>query len=75
MKTDSGKTGIRNPNPMATLYCAEHVHIVQTWNRIPTPYSSVGQEFESEFIPESVSGSVTEPLSEFRCGRKFKDWL
>ena len=75
MKTDSGKTGIRNPNPMATLYCAEHVHIAQTRNRIPTPYSFVGQESEPEFIPESVSGSVNEPLSEFHRGRKFEDLL
>ena len=75
MKTDSGKTGIQNPNPMATLYCAEHVHIAQTRNRIPTPYSCVGHESESEFIPESVSGSVNEPLSELHRGRKFEDLL
>ena len=24
------RTRIRIPNPMATLYCAEHVHIAQT---------------------------------------------
>ena len=30
------QTWIRIPNPMATLYYAEHVHIVQT--RIATPY-------------------------------------
>ena len=29
---------IRIPNPKATLYYAEHVHIAQTQTRIPTPY-------------------------------------
>ena len=51
-------TWIRIPNPMATLYYAEHVHVAQTQTRIPTPYFCVGQESESE----SVSGSVNEPL-------------
>ena len=45
---------------MATLYYAEHVHIAQT--RIPTPYFCVGQEPESESVPESVSDNVNEPF-------------
>ena len=44
---------------MATLYCAEHVHIVQTRTWIPTPYMCVGQESKSE----SESGNVNEPLA------------
>ena len=31
------QTLIRIPNPMATLHCAEHVYIAQTW--IPTHIS------------------------------------
>ena len=47
---------------MATLYYAENVHIAQTQTRIPTPYFCIGQESESESVPESVSGNVNEPL-------------
>ena len=35
---------IRNPNPMATLYYAELVHIVHIGTRIPTSYFCIGQE-------------------------------
>ena len=47
---------------MVTLYYAEHVHIAQTWTRIPTPYFCLGQESESESMSESVSGNVNESL-------------
>ena len=40
-------TRIRISNPMATLYCAEHVHIAQIWTRIPTPCFCIGQESKS----------------------------
>ena len=46
---------------MATLYYAEYVHIAQTRTQITFPYSCVGQESESESIPESVSDNVNEP--------------
>ena len=36
------QTRIQIPNPMATLYYVEHVHIAQTRARIPTPYFCVG---------------------------------
>ena len=42
------QTLIRIPNPMATLYCAEHVPIAETRTWIPTLYFCVGQESESE---------------------------
>ena len=35
-ETDLVQTQIGIPNQMATLYYAEHVHIAQTWTRIPT---------------------------------------
>ena len=47
------------PNLKTTLYYAEHVHIVQTRTRIPTPYFCTGQESETE----SISGNVNEPYS------------
>ena len=46
---------------MATLYYAKHVHIAETQTRIHFPYFCVGQESESESIPESVPGNVNEP--------------
>ena len=46
---------------MATLQYAENVHRLRLGG-IPTPYSCVGQELESESVPESVSGNVNEPL-------------
>ena len=45
---------------MVTLYYAEHIHITQTQTRIPTSYFCVGQESESESVPESISGNVFE---------------
>ena len=33
--TDSVPIKIQNPNMMATLYCAEHIHIAQTWIWMP----------------------------------------
>ena len=45
----------------ATLYYAEHVHIALTRTRIPTSYLCIGQESESESVPESVSVNVNEP--------------
>ena len=33
-------------------------HIAQTWTQIPSPYFCVGQESESESVPESISGNV-----------------
>ena len=55
---------------MATLYYAEHVHITQT--RIPTPYFCMGQESESEFVPESISGIVNEPLQKRKVNQQTK---
>ena len=46
---------------MATLYYAEYVHIAQTRTQITFPYFCVGQESESESIPESASDNVNEP--------------
>ena len=44
---------------MATLYYAEHVHIVQTqWD----PYFCTGQESEFESVPVSKSGNVFKSL-------------
>ena len=48
---------------MAKLSYAEHVHIAQTRTPIPTPYFRLGQESESESVPESISGNVNEPLA------------
>ena len=42
---------------MATLYYAEHVHIVQTRTQIPNPYLCIGQS-----VPKFVSGKVNETL-------------
>ena len=53
------QTRIRIPNPMATLYYAEYVHIAQTW--ISTPYFCIRQESESVSVSEFVSGKVNEP--------------
>ena len=55
------RTLIRIPNLVATLYCAEHVHIVQTQTRIPTPYFCMRQESEFKSITKSVSSNVNEP--------------
>ena len=55
------RTQIQIPNPMATLYYTEHVHIAQTWTWIPTPYFCIERECESESVPESISGNVNEP--------------
>ena len=44
------------------MYYAEHVHIAQTRTQIPFLYFCTGQVSESEFVPESVSGNVNEPL-------------
>ena len=55
---------------MATLYYAEHVHITQT--RIPTPDFCMGQESESEFVPESISGNVNEPLQKRKVNQQTK---
>ena len=46
---------------MATLYCAEHVHIAQTRAQIPTICFWTGQESESDSVPYSVSGNANEP--------------
>ena len=50
------RTRTRIPNPMATLYYAEHVHIAQTRTQISTPNFCVGDESEYVPVPESVSG-------------------
>ena len=47
-------TRIQIGNAMVTLYCAEHVLIVQTRIQIPTAYFCIGQESESKSIPESI---------------------
>ena len=55
-------TRIQIPNIMATLNYAEHVHIVaQIQTQIPTAYFCIGQESESDSVPESVSGNVNKP--------------
>ena len=51
------RTRIQIPNPTATSYYAEHVHIAQTRTRIPTPYFCKGQERESESLPGDVNES------------------
>ena len=56
------QTWIPIPNPITTLYYAEHVHIAEMWTWIPIPYFCVGQESESESVPEPISGNVNEPL-------------
>ena len=48
---------------MATLYCAEHVHIARVQIRIPTPYFCIGYESMSESVPEHVSGNVLFPTA------------
>ena len=55
------RTRIWIPNLIATLYYAEHVHIAQTQTYIPTRYFCVGQESNSESVPESISGNVNDP--------------
>ena len=49
-----GRTRVRTriwiPNPMATVYYVEHVHIPQTQTRIPTLYFYKGQESEFESV-------------------------
>ena len=35
------RTRIRIPNPMATLYYAEHVHIAQIWTRIRMKFTGL----------------------------------
>ena len=74
-------TRIRIPNPMATLCCAEHVHITQTWTWIPISYFCIGEECQSKSVPESISGNVNEPLmwrllrADFFSGKKNTyDW-
>ena len=46
---------------MATLHYTEYVYIAQTHTQIPTPYFCMGQDSESESVPESVSGNIYEP--------------
>ena len=52
------RSRIQIPNPVATLYYAEHVHIAQT--QIPTPYFCSRQQYEFESKPESISGNINE---------------
>ena len=49
---------IQIPNPMATLYCPERVHVAQTRTRTPSDYFCKGEESESESVPESNSGGL-----------------
>ena len=44
------------------MYYAEGVHIAQTWTQVPILYFSTRQGSESEFVHESLSGNVNEPL-------------
>ena len=44
------QTQIQIRNLMATLHCAEHVHIVQTGTQIPILYFCTGQESDSVSI-------------------------
>ena len=52
-----------DPKPNGCIVLCTTFHIAWTGTWIPTPYFCVGQESESESIPESVSGSVNEPLN------------
>ena len=38
--------------------CSVHIAQIRTW--IPIPCFCIGQESESEYVPESVSGNVIE---------------
>ena len=62
LKRAQVRTRIRIPSLMTTLYCTETVHIAQARTRIPISYSCTEQESKSESVPESISGSVSEPL-------------
>ena len=61
-KRNRVQTRIQILNPMATLFYVEYDHIAQIQTQIPTPYFCKGQESESEFVPEPVSGNVNKPL-------------
>ena len=49
------QTLVQIPNPMATLYYVEHVHIAQPRTQIPTPYFYTGYQSESESESESLA--------------------
>ena len=49
-------------------------HIAPIRNQIPIPHFCTGQEAESEFIPESVSGNINVPLKESLNTTRFM-WL
>ena len=57
--TDTDLDSDSKPNGYIVL--CRKFHIAHTWTWIPTLCSCVGQESESEFVPESVSGCVNEP--------------
>ena len=50
---------------MATLYCAEHVHIAQTQAEIPIPNFCIGREILSPSPYPTQSCNVNEPFSEY----------
>ena len=58
------------PNLMATLYYAEHVHITQTRNQIPTPFSCMGHKSDSESVPVPESGNMFKPLVALKTGKE-----
>ena len=59
-------TQIQVPNPIATLYYAEHVHIAKTRTLISTPYFRTGQESESESVSGNVNEALVSYLNDFR---------
>ena len=59
---------------MAHLYWWRWTRVL-TWIRIPTPRFYIVLESESEFVPESVSGNVNEPLYCVMCMGALIVWL
>ena len=58
---DSGTDLDLDFKPDGYIVLCRKFYIVQTWTRIPTSYFSIGQESESDSVPDSVSGNVNEP--------------
>ena len=52
-ETDSGMDSVSKND--GYIVFAEHVHIAQTWTRIPTPYFCVGKESKSESVSSNVN--------------------
>ena len=61
-ETDSGTDSDSDSKPNGYIVLCKTFHIAQTLTWIPTRYSYIGQESESESVPESVPDNVNEPL-------------